>query len=111
MLYAIATDGSWDEYDLGVAVEDIDLANPSENFFGVNYGTSRLVGVLGRELLPMAGDIILTQEFASNSGLFHLRWTGTDVVADVLEPATGSATLSQWEHVTTAAAGIQEIPN
>ena len=111
VLYGFDTSGTISTWNLGVAVEDIDYVEPYENFFGVNYGTSRLVGVLGRELLPMAGDIILTQEFASNSGLFHLRWTGTDVVADVLEPATGSATLSQWEHVTTAAAGIQEIPN
>ena len=110
LLYAFDTAGNVDTYSLGVAVEDIDLIEPFENFFGVNYGTRRLIGAPGHELLPMAGDILLTQESVTSVGLFHLRYDGTGLVVEELTAASGSATLGQWEHVTTAAAGIQEVP-
>ena len=111
LMYAIAADGSVASYNVGVAIEDIDIVMPHENFFGVNYGTSRIVGVLGDEFLPIAGDILLTQETVGSVGLFRLTWNGVDLVATELQAAAGSATIGQWEHTTFAAAGINEVPD
>ena len=110
LMYAFDTAGNVETFNLGVAIEDIDIVEPHENFFGVNYGTSRLIGVPAQDFLPMAGDILLTQESVTSVGLFHLRFDGTGLIAEELTAAPGSAALGQWEHVTTAAAGIQEVP-
>ena len=110
LLYVFDPGGAIASINVGVAVEDIDMVVPHENFFGVNYGTSRLIGVPAQDLLPMAGDILLTQESVTSVGLFHLRYDGTGLVTEELTAASGSATIGQWEHVTTAAAGIQEVP-
>ncbi len=110
LLYVIAPDGSVNSFDCGVAVEDIDIIVPYENFFGVNYGTSSLLGVTGEEFLPIAGDILLTQESVTSVGLFRLYYDGTDILAEELSAAPDSATIGQWEHTTFALAGIQEVP-
>ena len=110
LLYGFDTAGTVTTWNLGVAVEDIDIIEPFENFFGVNYGSSRLIGVPSHQLLPMAGDILLTQETVTNVGLFHLRYDGTSLVAEELTASASSTSIAQWEHVTTAAAGIQEVP-
>jgi hypothetical protein len=110
LLHAFAPDGSHATFSLGVNIEDIEVVVPNENFFGVNYGTSRVIGVSASELLPMAGDILLTQESHSGVGLYRLNHDGADLVVEELRAASGSATLGQWEHVTTANAGIQEVP-
>lgn len=111
LLWAIDTAGHAQSYMLGVTVEDIDLVTPGENFFGVNYGTSRLLGATAKNVEPMIGDILLAQETvaAGTSGLFRLQWTGTalEAVAVPLDPA--SAAVGQWEHVTFAGAGVGEI--
>jgi len=112
ILYAFDGAGGMTTYSVGVAVEDIDLVSPRENFFGVNFGTSRLLGAAADDLLSIRGDILLAQEVvtAGTSGLFRLQWDGTNVVAQAVPLAAGSATVGQWEHVTMAPAGIVEIP-
>lgn len=110
LMHAIGTDGSVTSYDIGVTVEDLDIINPYENFFGVNYGTSRLIGGTASEFLPMAGDILVTNETVTSVGLFRLYWDGSALHADELTASAGSATIAQWEHTTFAAAGIQEVP-
>lgn len=110
LLYAFDTTGAYTTHPLGVAIEDIELINPNENFFGVNYGTSYLVGVDAAEWLPIAGDILLTMESVSRVGLYRLYWDGVRLKVAELTAASGSASLGQWEHVTFARAGIQEIP-
>ncbi len=111
LLYAISKEGKVTSYSVGVNIEDIDLLAPNENFFGSNYGTSRLLGVPYTELLPMAGDILLAQESvaAGTTGLFRLQWTGTALAAVPIVADATSAPIGQWEHVTTAGAGIKEI--
>jgi len=112
LLYSVGKDGKVLSYSLGVKVEDIDLLVPNENFFGSNYGTSRLLGVAAKELLPMAGDILLTEELApaGSTGLYRLQWSGGTLKATPILADKTSATIAQWEHVTTAGAGIKEIP-
>ena len=110
VLYGFDTSGTISTWNLGVAVEDIDYVEPYENFFGVNWDQPprRRAGARapphGREHHPHPG--IRLQLRPLPPGVDgHRRRGGRP------EPATGSATLSQWEHVTTAAAGIEEIPN
>lgn len=110
LLYAFGTDGSFATYNVGVNIEDIDLIGTNENFFGVNFGTSRILGAPASEFAGMEGDILLTQEFHSGSGLYRLRWNGMALVAEQFQLAMGSAPVGQWEHVTFAPAGINEIP-
>lgn len=111
LLYAFAPDGTYVTYTLGVAIEDIDVITPKENFFGVNYGTSRLLGATAENMQTMVGDILLTQEYGGGTtGMFRLQWDGTELKAVVIPLKAGSATVGQWEHVTMAAAGIVEVP-
>ena len=112
LLYAFGTDGQYVTYTLGVNVEDIDLNTGKENFFGVDYAASKLLGADPSQWGTMVGDVILTQEFpaAGTSGLFRLKWDGTNVVAQLIPLTADSAPVSQWEHVTFAAAGIAELP-
>jgi hypothetical protein len=111
LLYAFAADGSYETYALGVDVEDIDLVSPRENFFGVNFGSSRLLGAPASALVSMRGDILLTQEVVgATTGLFRLHWDGAAVTAQQVPITAESAVPAQWEHVTMAPAGIVEIP-
>jgi hypothetical protein len=111
LLYAFGLDGSVETYDVGVAVEDIDLVPTSENFFGVNYGTGQLLGAGADSFRAMRGDILLTQEFDTvGIGLFRLVWDGATLASQPIPLAEGSAAVGQWEHVTFARAGIVEIP-
>lgn len=110
VIYVISPAGSVSSVDVDLAVEDIDIIVPNENFFGVNYGTSSLLGAPAAGFLPIAGDILLTTESVSAVGLFRLHYDGTTLHADELTVTPDGATIAQWEHVTFAAAGIQEVP-
>jgi hypothetical protein len=112
LLYAFEPSGAFVTYSLGIAIEDIDLVMPDENFFGVNFGTSRLLGVPRANWQSIVGDVILTNEVvaAGTAGLSRIYWDGTTLTAQPLGLGTGSATVGQWEHTTFAAAGIAEIP-
>lgn len=112
LMYAFATDGTYVTYALGVAIEDIDIISPNENFFGVNYGTSQLLGAGAEQFNAMMGDVMLTTEtvVAGASGLFRLKFDGTQLLAEPVPLGPGSAVVGQWEHTTFAAAGIKEIP-
>ncbi len=96
-------------YNLGVAIEDIDLIDGS-NFFGVNFGTGRILGAPASQFAGLVGDILLTQEFHSGSGLFRLTLNGAAFVTEQFTLGAGSAPVGQWEHVTFARAGINEVP-
>jgi len=109
-LYTIDPAGIVSFFDLGVAIEDIDLIPANENFYGVNFGTSKLLGAPASQFSGMAGDILLTSEFGgSASGLFRLTWNGSTLVVSELPLDPGSAPRSQWEHVTFSPAGVVEI--
>ncbi|MFQ5585377.1 MAG: PEP-CTERM sorting domain-containing protein [Thermodesulfobacteriota bacterium] len=109
-LYIFDDNGLVDNPLIGVNIEDIDLIPDNENFFGVNYGTGRILGATPADFASMVGGILLTQEFHSGSGLFHLYWDGTSLQTEQITLTPGSEIPSQWEHVTFAPAGIVEIP-
>jgi MYXO-CTERM domain-containing protein len=112
LLYAFDANGMFATYSLGVNIEDIDMITANENFFGVNFGTSKLLGAPSADFAPYVDDILLTQEFPSGggTGLFVLSWNGSTLVTEQLTLNAGSAPVGQWEHVTFAPAGIVEIP-
>jgi hypothetical protein len=112
-LYTFDTAGNSTFFNIGVAIEDIDLIPQNENFFGVNFGTGFILGAAASQFDSMEGDILLTSEFGgAAAGLFRLRWdagSGSLIVNELtLDP--GSDPRGQWEHVTFAPAGIVEIP-
>ena len=109
LLYAFDGTGAYSTYNVGVNIEDIDIIMPNENFFGVNYGSQQIIGVAHNDFREMQGDILLTQEGHSNIGLFRLRWNGSTLYTDELPVNPGAPSLSSWEHVTFAGAGIAEI--
>lgn len=110
LLYAFDTLGGFVTYDVDVNIEDIDMINAGENFFGVNFGTGTLLGAEAAQFAPFVGDILLTQEFGGASGLFRLYWDGSALVSEAFTIGAGSAPVGQWEHVTFSSAGIAEIP-
>jgi hypothetical protein len=111
-LYWVDSSGVTGFYTLGVAVEDIDLIPENENFFGVNFGTGRILGAPAGQFDPYEGEILLTQESVGGgqTGLYRLYWDGTSLQTDQFTLNAGSAVPGQWEHVTFAPAGIVEIP-
>jgi hypothetical protein len=109
LMYAFGSDGTIETYNVGVLVEDIDIILPRENFFGINYGTSQLLGAAAKEFESIVGDILLTQETHGSVGLYRLYWNGSMLVTQEIPITAQSFTPGQWEHVTFAAAGIKEI--
>jgi hypothetical protein len=107
------TPGNSSFFQLSVSIEDIDLIPANENFFGVNFGTGRLLGAEASQFASFAGDILLTQESPSGgAGLYRLTWDSVTnaPMTELFTLAPGSAAVGQWEHVTFAPAGIVEIP-
>lgn len=97
----------------GFSIEDIDLIPENENFFGVNFGTSRLLGVPAASFAGLEGEILITDEtFSGFSGLALLKWDNdaSEPVVEIIGLEAGSFVPAQWEHVTFSSAGISEIP-
>ncbi|HEY0343048.1 MAG TPA: choice-of-anchor P family protein [Solirubrobacteraceae bacterium] len=95
------TTGAATSYSLGVNPEDVDIVPPNENFFGVNFGGSQLMGAPASEFCNIRGDVVSAQE---SGVLWDVHWSGTQFVT------TNLAQVTQWEHVTFAPVGIVEIP-
>lgn len=112
-VYAVDTSGSVQFWTIPFNIEDIDLIPENENFFGVNFGTSRLLGVPASSFDSVEGEILLTQEFGGGpTGLGLLRWDSVTNAPTVefIGRQAGSFAQGQWEHVTFSSAGIVEIP-
>jgi len=56
-LYTIDTAGNTAFFTPGVNIEDIDLIPANENFFGVNFGTAKILGAPASEFSSIVGDI------------------------------------------------------
>ncbi len=116
LIYAVAPDGSVESFPVPVAVEAIMIVAPRENFFGADWGAEALKGAEGEQFLPMAGDILLVQEHPDRgpmptpSGLYVLRWDGTELQTHPVPLTEDSAQPGVWERVCFAPAGTPEIP-
>jgi hypothetical protein len=93
--------GATVSYNIGVNPEDVDIVPPNENFFGVDFGDSVLMGAPASEFCNIRGDVVAAQE---SGPLWDVHWNGTQFVT------TNLAQVTQWEHVTFAPVGIVEIP-
>lgn len=115
LLYAFDATGAFTTYNLGVAIEDIDIIPANENFFGVNFGTSRLLSAPSSEFTFAVGDILLTEESPpfplGSPGLLRLFWNGANLQVEPFTLAPGSQPAGQWEHVTFAPLGVNPFPN
>lgn len=111
-LYIFDASGASSFITPGVKIEDIDHITGTENFYGVNFGTSRLLGAPASDFVPYTGEILLTQEVhaGGTSGLYHLFWDGVSLQALQIPATVTTGVIGQWEHVTFSSAGIKEIP-
>jgi RHS repeat-associated protein len=100
--WTVAPNGTTASYSLGITPEDIDIIPSNENFFGVDYGGSRIWGAPAAMFAEMAGDVLVAQELPGI--LWHVRWNGTAFEKREL------ARVTQWEHVTFSPAAIVEVP-
>lgn len=103
LLWAINPQGTPEATDLGIGPEDIDLIPANENFFGVDYGNSRLVGAPAAAFTNWVGDIVIAQE-GNPAILWRVWWDGSAWQKQAL------AQVGQWEHVTFSSAGLPPIP-
>ncbi len=101
--YAISPEGDVDEYVLPIAPEDFDIVEPGEHFYGVDFGSKRLVAAEADQWRDKVGGVVIADE---SGPLWYARW---DAAAAAFE-VTLIATVSQWEHVTFAPPPILEVP-
>lgn len=111
LMYSFDAAGNFDTYALGVAIEDIDVIQPNESFFGVNFGTGELLAAAASQFAAFAGDILLTQESGGGSRLFRLFWDGSSLQATQFAIGAGSEPIGQWEHVCFAPVGVAPFPS
>jgi hypothetical protein len=101
-IWSIDEAGNFTAYRLVTQAESIRVIEPNQNFFGVNYGGSSLMGASAAQFTGIVGDILV----AGETGLLvHIHWNGTTFETEEVAPA-----VSQWEGTTFAPAGIAPIP-
>lgn len=60
-MYAIGKDKVLQSWTVPVKIEDLDYIYGDENFFGVNYGTGKILGVPAASWAKQKGTILATQ--------------------------------------------------
>jgi hypothetical protein len=100
--YTVDPSGSVEWFAMGIAPEDIDIVEPNENFYLVQYGASRVIGAPASAFASMVGDIVVCEE--DNRRLFDLRWTGSGFRKTQIAQITTAGNL---EHMTFAPTGIR----
>jgi RHS repeat-associated protein len=108
-IFTVDTGGNVASIDLNLpALETIHVVPGNENFFGVDFDGSRLLGASAAGFNSMVGDILLTQE--ANTVPIRLVWDGKDFLSQPLNMAPGSVTPIGWEgSAFTGTAGVNEI--
>jgi hypothetical protein len=113
-LYFCDTAGIWGWWTVPVAIDDLEIVPPNENFFGDNYGAGNLLGVSAEqfESQGLVGKILATREGAGGSAaLYALTWdfgTNTPHFEQIMT-AAGSPVPQHWEDITFAPAGVAEL--
>jgi hypothetical protein len=88
-------------------VEDLDLIRQGADFFGVAFSNekvfvTRTTDQTAANFRDRCGQLLITQErpFTGTSGLYALRFSGTD--SFIVDPLTSNqdGVITQWEHVT-----------
>ena len=100
LIYSIDPQGKVASHSLGIAPEDIDLIPANENFFGIDYDRSLVLGAPAAAFGNWIGDFIIVAETGQ---MYHVWWDGA-AFQKVLVAQT-----QHWEHVTFAPAGLGDI--
>ena len=119
-MYTIRQDGSSTQYKLYTDIrhswEDFDIVIPFNNFYGVDYGSNKLLAVKAADWEDLRDELIISEEYYAGDGcrscLYVLRWSSS-ASAPAFEciPLTDdSPTVVHWEHVTFSSSGINNIP-
>jgi len=73
-LFAVDAAGNITTYDFGISYENITVIPAGENYFGVDYGDSVVVGASASQFKDMVGDILISDEFSGQ--IWHFNWNG-----------------------------------
>jgi RHS repeat-associated protein len=107
--YGIDVTGKATFYNVGIpGIEDIHVIPANENFFGVDYGSGRILGAPAAQFSNSVGDILLVQEFYG--GLYILSWDGTSLKTQPIPLTSDSLHASSWEGSNFVPAGISQVP-
>src|SRR5204863_2365113 len=117
LIYAIATNGFYTNYALGILTEDIDIIPANQNLFVVDINTfnAHPVPPVGKiraapawVFKDMVGDLLFTEEGTSPGGpdayLMRVHWNGTDWDVTQLFSA-----FEHFEHATFCPMGMSNI--
>src|SRR5207247_1114799 len=95
-IFTVDLAGNVTSINLGVSgLETAHVIPANENFFGVDFGESRLLGATAAGFSTMVGDILLTQE--GSGAIFRLAWDGQAFLLQPLDLASGSIGALSWE--------------
>jgi hypothetical protein len=102
-IYAVTAAGGVSKYDFGITTpENVAVIPANRNLFIANFGNGLISGVSAADLAPMAGDILISQEFGN--GFYRVHWDGTQFVTTRI----GSYD-NQGEQMTFSTAGLGSI--
>lgn len=108
-LYAIGPDGVVKSWNTSLKINDLDMINAGENFFGNAYGVGKLFGAGPDQFVNNIGDIMVVQEFSPTLGLLKWDFAADAPMIETITLASGTPSIGQWEQVTFAPAGLREI--
>ncbi len=120
IFYAIRKDGSFSPYQLYTnrahSWEDFDVVIPFNNFYGVDYGSNKLLAAKAEDWDDLHDELIITEEFWANddcpSCLYLFRWDfqNSQPAFECIPLTDDSEKVVHWEHVTFSSSGINNIP-
>jgi RHS repeat-associated protein len=108
-IWAVDAAGKATFYNLGFSgAEALHVIPPNENFFGVDFDSSKVYGVPAAQFSSMVGDILVLQEFVG--GLYRVFWDGKAIQAQLIHLASDSPLARSWEGSAFVPAGVSPIP-
>jgi hypothetical protein len=119
ILCAFYKDGStksWSvrPFDKDHAWEDFDFVVPFNNFFGIDYGSNRMLAAKASDWKGLEDEIIVTEEYfvtsSCKSSLYLLGWNNNAPSLECIPVTSDSMNVVHWEHVTFSSSGINNIP-
>lgn len=109
-LYAIGVDGSVQSWSMALEINDMDMINAGENFFGNAYGNGVILGAGPEQFVNNIGNILVVQEFSPTLALLKWDFDAELPVLDTIDILGLRSPLSRWEEVTFAPAGLPGFP-
>jgi hypothetical protein len=126
-LYAVGADKVLSEWTIGVGIGDLDYINANENWFGINSGLGKIIGVAASWWTQLDGSILITSKAVAKGtgksvimcllifkGLYELYWdfkSGLPNTRQLFASVNSTVAVngSYWEHSTFGNVGVQEV--